>query len=474
MYNIQNMSRLFAIVPVLICLFSHQSSAQEGKELYQLYCAGCHGAGLEGNTATPLIKEDWIYGRTRSLMSRNIKFGIIDTEMIGWGQVLNNEQIRSLVEYILTAQSSPPAAQRPFPSQIQTEDYLLAVEVLETNGLKLPWGIEFVDASRALVTEQPGRLRWLIDGKLDQQPIEGIPSVYNTGNGLGGLMDVALDPEYEKNGWVYLAYVHTEGKKEDRNSAAMTRIIRGKVQDHSWEEEEILFQVSDSLMLDRGSRWGCRLLFDREGYLYFTIGDVDRGEMSQDLHRPNGKIFRIHPDGRIPEDNPFIGEQGALGAIYTLGNRNAQGLALHPETGAIWATEHGPMGGDEVNLLSKGANYGWPLITYGKDYNGDIVSSLTHKEGMEQPILHWTPSISVCPAEFCNSPAFPAWQNNLLVGALAFEEIRMLKLEGESVAEQEILLKNHGRIRDVKFGKDGALYVLVNKPDAILRIRPEK
>ncbi|MEM7367985.1 MAG: PQQ-dependent sugar dehydrogenase [Bacteroidota bacterium] len=458
---------------ILLCfsLFSVFLPAQSGTELYALYCAGCHGASLEGNTATALIKSEWTYGRSRGLLTRNIQHGIPNTEMIAWGMVLNNKQIRSLVDYIVEAQSSPPSATRPFPTQLQSKHYKLSVEVLETNGIRIPWGIEFVSPNKALLTEQPGRLRWLIDGALDPKPIQGIPSVYDTGNGLGGLMDVALDPAYEDNGWIYLAYVHTDDALNERESQAMTRIIRGRIRDHQWIDQEVIFQVADALILDRGTRWGCRLLFDRQGALFFSIGDVDRGEMSQELDRPNGKVFRIHPDGSVPADNPFLTTPNALPAIYSIGNRNVQGMSLHPETGIIWAVEHGPMGGDELNILHKGANYGWPVITYGKDYDGSTVSSKTHQVGMEQPIIHWTPSISVCPAEFCSSDQFPLWKNQLLVGALAFEEIRLLYLNGESVIEQETILRGYGRIRDLKFGPDGALYVLVNKPDAILRIK---
>ncbi|MEM6629366.1 MAG: PQQ-dependent sugar dehydrogenase [Bacteroidota bacterium] len=445
---------------------------QEASVLYKTYCAGCHGANLEGGTSSALIKEDWVYGRSPGLFFRNIKHGIDSTEMIAWGQVLSDGQIRSLVDYIIGAQENPPTVERSFPKSIVTEAYNLTVEVLVKDSLEIPWGIEFVDENRALITEQPGRLRWMVNHKLDPQPILGIPKVYDTGRGLGGLMDVAIDPEYGENGWIYLAYVHTEGDLEAPESQAMTRIVRGKIVDHRWIEEELLFAPDSSLELSRGTRWGCRLLFDREGYLYFTIGDVDREEFAQDLSRPNAKVFRIHPDGRIPEDNPFVGQAGAIEAVFTYGNRNAQGLSIHPTTGEIWATEHGPMGGDEVNVLKKGANYGWPVITYGKHYNGAIVSEQTAAEGMEQPVVQWTPSISVCPAEFCNSPIFPTWKNNLFVGALAFEEIRRLPVEGHKVLSQEVFLKNLGRVRDLKFGPDGALYVLVNRPDAVLRLVP--
>lgn len=215
-------------------------------------------------------------------------------------------------------------------------------------------------------------------------------------------------------------------------------------------------------------------MFDKEGYLYFTIGDMARAMDSQNLGKPTGKIFRIHSDGSIPKDNPFVKKKGALPAIYTIGNRNAQGIAQHPVTGEIWATEHGPMGGDELNILKKGMNYGWPLITYGIDYSGKIVSDQTQGKDMEQPVVQWTPSTAVCPAEFSTSNLLSKWKNNLFVGSLAFEEIRRLVIENNKVTEQEMILKGVGRVRDLKMGPDGALYVLLNGPDMILRISPEK
>jgi glucose/arabinose dehydrogenase len=213
-------------------------------------------------------------------------------------------------------------------------------------------------------------------------------------------------------------------------------------------------------------------MFDKKGYLYFSIGDMARANDSQNPGKPSGKVYRINADGSIPKDNPFVGKSGALAAIYTIGNRNVQGIAEHPVTGDIWATEHGPMGGDEVNILKKGANYGWPVITYGVDYDGSVVSKETKKEGMEQPVLVWTPSIAVCPAEFITSDLFPKWKNNLLVGALAFEEIRRLVIVDNKVTEQELILKGVGRVRDLKIGPDGKLYVLLNEPDVVLRISP--
>jgi len=457
----------------LMCICPALTKAQDGATVYKTYCAGCHGASMEGNTATALVKEDWLYGRSKGNMIKNIKYGIEGTEMIAWGNVLSNEQVRALADFIVDAQDHPIQAIRDFPDQLTTADYILNVEVLSHEQIEIPWGIEFVDSSKALITGQTGSLYWMKDGVVDTHSISGLPKVYDTGRGLGGMMDIALDPDYEDNGWIYLAYVHTEEDLQDPDSRAMTRIVRGKVKDSQWIDQETVFQVGDSLMLDRGTRWGCRMLFDKDGYLFFTIGDVDRDEYAQDLARPNAKIFRIYPDGSIPEDNPFVENEKAIPAIYSIGNRNVQGIATHPGTGEIWFTEHGPMGGDELNILRKGANYGWPVITYGLDYSGDTVSTLTHLEGMEQPVIHWTPSIAVCPAEFCNSLLFPKWENQLFVGALAYEEVRKIRISGHEVLDQELVLKNYGRVRDIKFGPEGAMYVLINNPDAVLRITPE-
>ena len=254
----------------------------------------------------------------------------------------------------------------------------------------------------------------------------------------------------------------------------MTKVVRGKIVDHQWTNEETLFEVPDSLKVSGGNRWGCRLLFDKEGYLYFSIGDMARAMDSQDLASLPVKYSVFIRMDQFPRTILLLNEKERCLPSLLLGIGMFRVLALHPVTGQIWATEHGPMGGDELNILKKGANYGWPLITYGVDYSGDIVSKETRKVGMEQPIVQWTPSIAVCPAEFITSNLFSRWKNNLLVGALAFEEIRRLVIENNKVTKQEIILKGVGRVRDLKIGPDGALYVLLNNPDMVLRISPEK
>jgi glucose/arabinose dehydrogenase len=427
---------------------------------------------MQGGTASKLIKTDWKYGRGKNAIYRNIKYGIQGTEMIAWGTVLNNEDINAVADFIIKSQEVPPTAVRPIPETLSTKNYTLKVEKLVSNGIRVPWGIEFVDNEKALITERGGSIRWLIKGKLDPVPVTGLPApfVHNT----GGYMDVALDPSYGKNGWIYFAYSETKGDTADEKATGMTKVIRGKIKDHRWTEEQTLFEVPDSLKIPGGNRWGCRLLFDKDGYLLFSIGDMARGNDSQNLGKPTGKVFRINADGSIPKDNPYAGRNDALQAIFSIGNRNVQGISQHPVTGEIWATEHGPMGGDELNILKKGANYGWPLVTHGVDYDGSIVSNEKVRNGMEQPVTQWTPSIGVCPAEFVTGNLFQSWKNNLLVGSLAFEEIRRLVIDKNNVVEEEIIMKGFGRVRDLKIGPDGAIYVLLNTPDMIVRITPIK
>ena len=464
--------RLLFIGIISTLFTSVYSLAQTGERVYKTYCAGCHGAGLQGSIAPALLKKDWKHGGDRNSILNTIRNGIPFTEMMKFDGVLSARQIEAVTEYILKAQTSPEMVRtNELPLQINTKLYSLRIEKLVTEGLKGPWGIEFVDANRALITGKFGDLYWMVNGTLDQRPILGLPKTYSY-DAFGGMMDLALDPAYAQNGWVYLAYSHNSSNSADKKTPGMTKLVRGKIKDHQWVGEQTLFQVADTLAVSGGTRWGCRLLFDKQGFLYFTIGDINRAQDAQIPSKPSGKIYRINPDGSIPTDNPFYGKPNALQAIYSLGNRNVEGLAQHPVTGLIYASEHGPQGGDELNILKKGANYGWPVITYGIDYDGSKITDLTSKEGMEQPITYWTPSIAVCPIEFVRGSRFAKWQNNLLVGALKFEEIRRLVIDGDQVLEQEILLKGYGRIRDVKMGHDGALYVITNTPDAILRITP--
>ena len=333
-------------------------------------------------------------------------------------------------------------------------------------GLEIPWAVAFAGDNQVLVTERPGQLRVIDNGEL-QAPVQGTPEVLHEGQ--GGLLDVAVDPEYNQNGWVYLSFSHALDDGSDK-PGAMTKIVRGKTENNQWTNEEVVFEAPHELYRTTRHHYGDRIVFDSEGHLYFSIGDRGAQDQAQDITRPNGKVHRVNRDGSIPEDNPFVSETNAIPSIFSYGNRNPQGLAVHPQTGEIWETEHGPMGGDEVNIIQKGNNYGWPVITYGRNYNGTPITDITRKEGMEQPIIYWKPSIAVCGMEFYQGNEFPKWENKLLVGALAYEEVRLLTIVDDRVMHDEVIMKNVGRVRDVAPGPDGAVYVVMNDPHVVLKL----
>jgi glucose/arabinose dehydrogenase len=284
----------------------------------------------------------------------------------------------------------------------------------------------------------------------------------------GGLMDVALHPDFAKNGWIYLSYSDPGVTK----GASMTAIVRGRVHGSKWVDQETLYKAPPELYWDDNTHFGSRFLFDREGHLFYSIGDRGHQDDAQDLSLPNGKIHRIHDDGRIPKDNPFVGRPGALPSIWSYGNRNPQGLAWHPVTGELWSSEHGPRGGDELNRIEPGRNYGWPVITYGMNYDGTPITDKTEQDGMEQPVMQWTPSIAVCAIVFYTGDRFPGWKTDLFVTALGGQALRRLVIEGKRVVHEEVLFKGLGRVRDVVNGPDGTLYVVLNDPGRIVRMVP--
>ena len=318
-----------------------------------------------------------------------------------------------------------------------------------------------------LVTERPGRLRIIENGVLLPDPIEGTPEVL--AEGQGGLLDVVLDPAYPENGWVYLSYSHAI-TNEERDTLAFTSVVRGRIDQGQWKDQEIIYQADPVHYRNTRHHYGGRITFDPNGDLYLSIGDRGQSEDAQDLGKPNGKIHRLHANGSVPVSNPFYGETGVLPTIYSYGHRNPQGLTTHPTTGEIWEAEHGPLGGDELNLVKPGLNYGWPSITHGINYDGQIISEFTRLEGMEQPALYWKPSIAVCGIAFYRGDLFPKWNNQLLVGALRFEEVKLLDIENDRVIFQQNLLKNAGRVRIARPAPDGSIYVLLNRPDRIIRL----
>jgi glucose/arabinose dehydrogenase len=338
------------------------------------------------------------------------------------------------------------------------------VKVVE--GLEYPWGLAFLPDGRILVTERPGRLRIVgKDGKLAPQAVAGLPQV--AVHGQGGLLDVALHPRFTQNDLVYLSYAaRGEG-------GISTEVARGRLSANRLENVEVIFRQQPKS--SSGRHFGSRLVFDREGYLYITLGDRGEMERAQKADDHAGSVIRLHDDGRVPADNPFVGKPGWKPEKYTLGNRNIQGAALHPRTGQLWTHEHGPQGGDEVNVIRAGVNYGWPVITYGVNYGiGTKIGEGTHKPGMAQPLHYWVPSIAPSGMAFYTGDRFPAWRGDLFVGALRDQVLVRLKLDGDKIVNEERMLKNVlGRIRDVRSGPDGYLYLLTDESNGVLtRIEP--
>lgn len=318
--------------------------------------------------------------------------------------------------------------------------------------LQLPWGFTFLPDGGMLITEKSGKLIHFLNGK--KTIIGNIPEIYQRGQ--GGLLDIELHPKYEENGWIYISYSSPEGDEKGGHTA----IMRAKLKDNALVENQLLYKAGPNTT--KGQHFGSRIVFDDEGYLYFSIGERGARDINpQDIKRDGGKIYRMFDDGRIPEDNPFVNEEGAKAAIYSYGHRNPQGLVKHPESGAIWDHEHGPRGGDEINIIEKGANYGWPLVTYGINYSGTSITDKREMQGMEGPIHYWVPSIAPSGMAFVTSDKYPGWKGSLLIGSLAFQYLERLELDGIKVTLREKLLGGEGRVRAVKQGPDGLIYVAV-------------
>lgn len=346
-----------------------------------------------------------------------------------------------------------------------TQEHRIRVNTL-TEGLQHPWSLAFLPDGRLLVTERPGRLRVIgRDFKLDPQPIGGVPQVAAVGQ--GGLLDVALHPKFAENNLVYLTYV-----AGDSNGVG-TEVARGVLKGNRLDNVQVIFRMQPKLR--NGYHFGSRVAFDRDGYLFITLGDRGEMERAQNPGDHNGSVIRLHDDGRVPKDNPFVGKSGWLPEKFTLGNRNMQGAALHPQSGLLWTHEHGPQGGDEINVIRAGVNYGWPVITYGANYGtGTKIGTGTEKAGMAQPLHKWVPSIAPSGMAFYTGDKFPKWRGDVFVGALKDQMLVRLKLDGEKVVREERLLKNAlGRIRDVRAGPDGFIYVLTDAPNGVLaRVEP--
>jgi len=358
------------------------------------------------------------------------------------------------------------------PRIYETTEYTIQVDQV-AGGLSNPWSIAFLPDGDILVTERAGRLRLIRHGELQEAPISGVPEVKITV--LGGLLDVLLHPEFADNQIIYLSYA--KGRDEDNRSS--TAIARARLEDNALVDLEDIF-IANSWSASP-TNFGGRMVLGNDGNLYMTIGERQEETRAQDMMDHGGKVIRLNPDGSVPQDNPFAGIDGALPEIYALGIRSPQGLTMHPDTGALWENEHGPLGGDEINIIEAGRNYGWPLATFGLDYDGFPFTEETEGEGLEQPFMYWIPSIAISGISVYQGEAFPRWQGNVFVGAMIMGRtpktghIQRITFsdEGVPLVREPILVDLHQRIRDVRPGPDGHLYVLTDQnPGAVLKISP--
>ncbi|MCY7356692.1 MAG: PQQ-dependent sugar dehydrogenase [Rudanella sp.] len=444
-------------------LVAEKPAAKTARENYQTYCASCHGEKVEA-----FVDRKWKHGNAKSDLVASITNGYPDLGMPTWKAVLSEKETSDLADLILESLKDVDKykfASKPTSNVFSSEGQTVKLDTV-ASGMKSPWGMAFLPDGDMLVTDRNGEVYRV--GKGGQKTmVSGGPTPVVEGQ--GGLLDVALHPDFAQNGLVYMSY--SAMKMEGDQKLSTTAVVRAKLAGNALTEQKVIFEALPYAKTRH--HYGSRLQFDKQGFLYISVGDRGSEQINpQFLNRDAGKVHRIHDDGRIPADNPFVGKGYAHGSVYSYGHRNPQGMTRNPQTGEIWTDEHGPRGGDEVNIIKKGANYGWPVICYGINYDGKPITNLTAKEGMEQPLTYWLPSIGPSGMAFVEGNKYPGWKGNLLVGSLRFQYLNRCVLEGNKVVKEENLLKNIGRLRNVKMGPDGYIYVSVEEPGYLFRLMP--
>ncbi len=453
------------------------------QQLYTEQCSDCHGVDLAGGRAPSLFDQKWLATVSDQEIVDGIENGVDNTEMEGFKGQLTDDQIWSLVQYVRNEAGNltPKPAFVPDPSNkvVKSEVQTFKIDVV-ADGLQTPWGLSFLPDGRLLVTERDGRLRIIDkDGKLDPDPVKGTPKVWVRQD--AGMLDVAVGPNYAQDGWIYLSYAEVVpgytppppgapaptppsrgfGRGGPPSPPSATVIVRGKLNaKNEWTDQQMLFRADPSLYTTSGAHYGSRFLFDKNGHVFFSLGE--RGDMTnaQKLTTPLGKIHRINLDGTIPSDNPFYNTPGAVKSIWSYGHRNPQGLAWGPETGLLWESEHGPNAGDEINIIEKGHDYGWGVVSMGRQPG----ITKQHAPGMDDPITYYIPTIAPSGIGFYTGDKYPNWKNNLFVCGLAGQQLRRLVIDGRKVTHQEVVFEQFGRVRDVTTGPDGLLYILLQNP----------
>ncbi|MFZ4508306.1 MAG: PQQ-dependent sugar dehydrogenase [Fimbriimonas sp.] len=452
-------------------------------KLYIDTCGKCHGdagQGGGGGTKTLLTKDLFDQKHDKPFFDA-IKNGVPQAGMDAYGATQSDEEIWALVVHIRELQGRALRQQfgSPKPNDLgvfasKYHNFKVETVVDQGKGLATPWSIDWLPDGRMLVTNRPGSLLVVKDGNVLAK-VEGLPA--SVEQGQGGLMEVAVHP---RNGFIYLSVADPA---KPGASGAMTKIVRGKIKFEgakaTWTNQETIFELDQAFYNGSGVHFGGKIAFNKSGHVFFSIGERGSAEFAQDPTRPNGKIYRVNEDGSIPSDNPFASAadkaQKRIGAIWSMGHRNPQGLTFTPD-GKLYDTEHGPRGGDEVNLIAKGANYGWPTAAFSINYNDSPLSTPWPKPGQNitLPLFRWLPSIGASGLDVARGSAFPKWNGDLIAGGLAGNNIDRIRVANGALVEREELLQGMGRVRDLATAPDGSIYVALNQPDKIIRLVPAK
>jgi len=443
-----------------------------GAVLWTEQCAGCHGTGATAGRAPNLFDEEWLSRVSDAEIGNAIRKGIPNTEMPAFDTTLSELQAFQLIQHLRMA----TAAARPRPAFVANPDGVTLHSAkqafrleLVADSLMTPWALAFLPDGRMLVTERDGRLRFVDHGKLSE-PVKGLPKPHVQQD--GGYLDIEVHPDYARTRWIYLAYTEdqpgyaapAEGRGGTPQVPSMTVIVRGRInQLNEWTDQQVIFRAPAALYTSSGVHYGCRLIFDRQHHLFFTLGERGNQSNAQNLETPLGKIHRVNDDGTVPRDNPFVHTPGAVPTIWSYGHRNPEGLAWDPVTGVLWESEHGPNTADEINIVEKGHNYGWAVAS--KSAQAGLVLSAP---GMDDPVVYFTPTFAPAGITFYTGERYPGWKNtSLFVGGLLGQALRRLEISGRSVTSQEVLFNQFGRVRDVVQAPDGYLYVALQDPTGV-------
>ena len=446
--------------------YAKKQLADSGKAAinYKNLCGSCHGEKMDA-----FVDRTWKHGSTTDNLFKGIKQGYSDKGMPAFESIIPDDQIVALSDYI--AGGINRLKQYNFGTALPTsnvftsEDQNIKLDTI-VKGVASPWGFTFLPSGEILMTEKSGKIYRVAKDK-SMHLISGLPEVL--AEGQGGLLDIILHPNFKKNQLIYISY--SAVKREDGATLGTTAIMCAKLNGDKLEEQKVIFEALPYSKTRH--HYGSRMVFGKDGFLYFSVGERGNEKVNpQSLTNDLGKIHRITDEGKVPADNPFVNTPGAKPTIFGYGNRNPQGLLLNNSNGQIWEIEHGPRGGDEINIISAGKNYGWPVICYGINYDNKIISDKTAKEGMEQPLHYWLPSIAPSGMTFVEGDRYKAWKGDLMVGSLRFKYLNRCKMKDGKVVGEELLLKNIGRVRDVIMGPDGYLYISVENPGFIFKLLP--